>query len=339
MSYHVGAQRAINSVFTTFGVQGEYTPQGGTPLNVTVIKRQPDEVIDVLDTPVHSATNQFVLRHCEVVAPKAGDTLVIGATTYTVQGTPVQDQHRMYWHFEAPAQSFDPTSLASLVCWLDGADITTVDNNNGLISRWHDKSGNEVDFFQSTLANMPSLTVENDSRLAVNMATNKTLQTSTLARYDVGTFFMVVKPGTPWSATMPASEQLLREMNTAMSSFVVGPFTGHLTNEVIGVRGAAGDNDRSGWEDAAAVVPNTDYVLLAFRFTGMDYEIFLNSLTNRTNDTYTDHGIWEVNNNPLIIGAAATFRLREVLWYETPLPQAELISVFDYLNEKWRLGL
>ena len=102
MSFHVGARRAINSVFATFGVQGVYTPQGGTPLNVTVIKRQPDEVIDVLDTRIHTPTAYFLMKQSDVPSPKTGDVLEIDGLNYAIQGEPVQDQHHLCWQLEAP---------------------------------------------------------------------------------------------------------------------------------------------------------------------------------------------------------------------------------------------
>ena len=100
MTFQQAAQRAADSLFIRLGIPAIYTPAGGEPLAVTITRRQPDEIVDVAASRVHTATTVFQLRVAEVANPQAGDMLQVGDDTFTLQGEPVRYQHGLVWRLE-----------------------------------------------------------------------------------------------------------------------------------------------------------------------------------------------------------------------------------------------
>lgn len=53
--------------------------------------------------------------------------------------------------------SFDPTTIAGLVCWYDASDSLSFTYSSGVVvSQWNDKSGNSRHMTQATVGNQPS---------------------------------------------------------------------------------------------------------------------------------------------------------------------------------------
>lgn len=71
---------------------------GGAGIACRVVRAQPTEVRDFGGgASIASDTASFEVRCAELPAPRAGDTLTIGAESYTVQGVPHRDPLRLVW--------------------------------------------------------------------------------------------------------------------------------------------------------------------------------------------------------------------------------------------------
>lgn len=101
MTFRPAAQRSIMSLFTHLGEQASYVPLGGEPVAVQVIRRQPDAMIDVGASRIHTATEMFQVQVAQVASPKAGDVIQIGSESFIVQGEPQREQHGLIWKLEA----------------------------------------------------------------------------------------------------------------------------------------------------------------------------------------------------------------------------------------------
>jgi len=89
--------RAVDACFEHLGVAAVYTPDGGAAVDIRVIARRPDQVLDFGDTRIHAETAVFDVRVSEVVAPRPGDRLTVDGSEYVVQGEPVRDPERLVW--------------------------------------------------------------------------------------------------------------------------------------------------------------------------------------------------------------------------------------------------
>ena len=101
MTFQAAAQRTVDSLFTKLGVEAVYTPNGGSAVDVTVIRRHPDEILDVAESRIHTETSLFEVRASEIAAPAADDQISVGDSTFVVKGEPLKDQHGLVWRLEA----------------------------------------------------------------------------------------------------------------------------------------------------------------------------------------------------------------------------------------------
>lgn len=101
MTFKDAAQRSVNSIFSRLGEEATFTAAGGQPLTVRAVRRQPDEILDVASSRIHTETSIFLLRVAEVAAPKAGDALLLGTDSFIIQGEPQREQHGLVWKLEA----------------------------------------------------------------------------------------------------------------------------------------------------------------------------------------------------------------------------------------------
>lgn len=84
-------------------IDAVYTPDGGTPVAVRVIRNAADEITDFGGSRIQSETTLLTVACAAVPAPVAGDTFTIGAEVLTVQGSPRRDARRLRWLIEAVA--------------------------------------------------------------------------------------------------------------------------------------------------------------------------------------------------------------------------------------------
>lgn len=101
MTFKDAAGRSVNSIFSRLGEDATFTAAGGQPLTVRAVRRQPDEILDVASSRIHTATDIFLLRVAEVSNPKAGDALQLGTESFVIQGEPQREQHGLVWKLEA----------------------------------------------------------------------------------------------------------------------------------------------------------------------------------------------------------------------------------------------
>ena len=83
------------------GDDATYTPVGGTPAAVRVIRRRPDGEVSFASVRTTSATAMFLIEVAAVAAPAAGDVIACGGVNYVVQGVPVRDERHLRWSIEA----------------------------------------------------------------------------------------------------------------------------------------------------------------------------------------------------------------------------------------------
>ena len=101
MTFRPAAQRSITSLFAHLGEQANYVSLGGGPVAVQVIRRQPDAMMDVGASRIHTPTEMFQIQVAQVASPKAGDIIQIGSESFIVQGEPQHEQHGLVWKLEA----------------------------------------------------------------------------------------------------------------------------------------------------------------------------------------------------------------------------------------------
>lgn len=85
-----------------FAESGTYRAGGtGDPETVSVIPDLGTRRGDLHGADIVTNGATFLVRVSDIASPASGDTLVIGATTYTFQGTPELDYTESIWHIEA----------------------------------------------------------------------------------------------------------------------------------------------------------------------------------------------------------------------------------------------
>ena len=97
------ANTLLNILFATFGQPAQLIFTDKTSVEVRVIHRFPDKVLDVMESQIYTETNVFEVRLSEFDATKTLSQIVIGGQTYTVQGEPIRDQHGLVLRIQAYA--------------------------------------------------------------------------------------------------------------------------------------------------------------------------------------------------------------------------------------------
>ena len=67
---------------------------------IRVIRRAPDRVTEFGAGRFVSDTMMVDVRVSDLPEPRAGDLIVIGAESYTVQGEPTRDRERLVWSLD-----------------------------------------------------------------------------------------------------------------------------------------------------------------------------------------------------------------------------------------------
>jgi len=93
---------AMDAIFSdaNMAVEATWTPQGGAPLPVRVIRKAPDELTSFGAARILSDTTLVDVQVSEVPSVKSGDTIIIGPDTFTIQGEPKRDRERLIWTLE-----------------------------------------------------------------------------------------------------------------------------------------------------------------------------------------------------------------------------------------------
>ena len=95
------ASQTIESLFRVFADQALLTCRDGTKIDAPVIRCFPDEIVDILDTRVHSETRMFDIKAQDIPTGKTLESISISDRLYKIQGEPVADQHNLLLKVEA----------------------------------------------------------------------------------------------------------------------------------------------------------------------------------------------------------------------------------------------
>lgn len=93
--------RTVDSLFGKLGVAAIFQPRIGVNIAVTIVPRQPDEIIGLGRSDVATEVTLFDLRVKEVAEPQAEDVILYQGTEYRIIGEPRRDIHRLIWTVEA----------------------------------------------------------------------------------------------------------------------------------------------------------------------------------------------------------------------------------------------
>jgi len=93
---------AMDAIFLDQNMAAEatWTPQGGAPLPVRVIRKAPDEMTTFGAARILSDITIIDVRVSEMPSPNPGDTIIIDPDTFTIQGEPKRDRERLIWSLE-----------------------------------------------------------------------------------------------------------------------------------------------------------------------------------------------------------------------------------------------
>jgi hypothetical protein len=99
--FHGIAAQSIESLFRVFAVQALIRFEDGSEITADVIPRFPDEITNILDTRVHSATRMFDLKKADIPIIKVIESITVNGRVYKTQGEPIVDQHDLSLKVEA----------------------------------------------------------------------------------------------------------------------------------------------------------------------------------------------------------------------------------------------
>lgn len=99
--FHAIASQSIESLFRVFADQALLVFKDGTQVNAPIISRFPDEIVDILDTRVHSATRMFDIKISDMPTGRILEEIHLNNRIYKVQGEPIADQHNLALKVEA----------------------------------------------------------------------------------------------------------------------------------------------------------------------------------------------------------------------------------------------
>ena len=93
---------AMDAIFqdANMAVAATWTPQGGGPLPVRVIRKAPDELTTFGAARILSDTTLVDVRVSDMPSVKPGDSIIIGLDSFTIQGEPKRDRERLIWTLE-----------------------------------------------------------------------------------------------------------------------------------------------------------------------------------------------------------------------------------------------
>lgn len=93
------AVSTVNATFGTFGEAAVYEdPAELSSVDITVIPKRPDDVIDAFGAALHSETSMFEVRVSELASPAKGGYVTFSGTRYVIQGQPrYKDDLRLVW--------------------------------------------------------------------------------------------------------------------------------------------------------------------------------------------------------------------------------------------------
>ena len=236
----------------------------------------------------------------------------------------------------------DPTFTGTCALWIDFSDLSTMSGvavDGNAISTINSKHlGTAVSYTQATSGKRPIYkTNQFGTRAAAQLSGGQFLKSTTTADLSEGDIFIVCKVG-----TSAQHGYLLTTYNSAGSDFWLADFrTGSFETNVDGQTNSFG-----------SIADSTKHIV-QFRSTGVDYGGWVDG-ENRTADIASggnDNGSWigdVANKDTSAIGGFESVGLGsfymtgligEILYYSSPLSEANRIIITQYLADKWNLPL
>lgn len=221
--------------------------------------------------------------------------------------------------------AFSPSSVSNLHLWLDASDATTLYNAtsggslvsvDGDVARWADKSGNAIDATQATIGSRPILKINSSGQRVVRfngISTFLTTSTTFSDNSDFSIFFTSYGAigrgidgfGNGWSISFPDGV-------VAGGAYVPAP----APQQTRGISSMIWRNGVS----LGALYNGT----MIYSYTGQS------SLRNSTL-------AWNIGR----VGGSDVFSAidaREIVIYSRALSDSEVVSVVNYLADKWSAG-
>ena len=221
-----------------------------------------------------------------------------------------------------------PVSIAGLQLWLDAADTTTLTVSGSNVSSWRDKSGNNNNATQPTLANQPTIgTLLNGLNVLDFTGTQPYFSFPTISFTNI-TVFTIFRNTT---------------LRAYCSPLFIGPFFFFFTdgagNNLYGT-GRLGINGEGIISQAASGITTTNYLVYSLNLTvgATDIVNFYINGTNAANFNGAASGgrsYYQVGSTDSV-GATTGFTA-EILVYNGVLNNSQRQEVEGYLAWKWGL--
>ena len=103
MKYKPSASKVLNILFATFGQPAQLIFHDKTAVEVLVIHRFPDKVLNLMESQIYTETNVFEVRLKDFDPIKILSQIIMGGKIYIVQGEPIRDQHGLVLRIQAYA--------------------------------------------------------------------------------------------------------------------------------------------------------------------------------------------------------------------------------------------
>ena len=231
--------------------------------------------------------------------------------------------------------NFSPLALGPSM-WLDAADTSTITASSGSVSEWRDKSGNARDATQATSANQPTTAVntQNGLNLLTFNGSSNFFTTPSFTPPATGFSTFVVL-----NLTSNQNAMIWEQGNTSNNSG--RRYFWHSTNVVGADKFVYGYHDGSNFRDYIMDWPFAGGIRIAMgSFEGSEIVSRL-SPNNEVRANRTNYPTSA--SKPIFIGRqiggvwffAGT--IGEIIVYDYELPRQVRLSVWEYLNNKWRI--
>jgi hypothetical protein len=226
------------------------------------------------------------------------------------------------------AGTWNPTLISGCSLWLDAADRNTLTVSGSNVSSWRDKSGNNNNATQATVANQPTTGTLLNGLNVLNFTGTQPYFSFPTISYTNITVFTIFRNTT---------------LRAYSSPLFIGPFfffyTNGAGNSVIGT-GRLGVNDEGVISQAAAGITTTNYLLYSLNLTvgATDIVNFYINGTNAANFNGAASGgrsYYQVGSTDGV-GATTGFTA-EILVYNGVLNNSQRQQVEGYLAWKWGL--
>ena len=234
-----------------------------------------------------------------------------------------------FTRFPPASLPFSPRNISGLTLWLDAADISTLTVSGSNVSSWRDKSGNNNNATQPTLANQPTIgTLLNGLNVLDFTGTQPYFSFPTISFTNI-TVFTIFRNTT---------------LRAYCSPLFIGPFFFFFTdgagNNLYGT-GRLGINGEGIISQAAAGITTTNYLLYSLNLTvgGTDIVNFYINGRNTANFNGSASGgrsYYQVGSTDSV-GATTGF-IAEILVYNGVLNNSQRQQVEGYLAHKWGLA-